>query len=204
MTAGLLGSPSNNEAVVGAACPLTAEPAQPCSLSSHHLHTHTLPSLQTRWFSTKRGKHQWKAKWAVALPKRACSQILPGPRHNSFPDVVRHLRSQAVPHGQDPSWAGWWRKCLWAWWGAGMVWWTSEDVIKRAQNQFGKDMKIILSLKEFALETHGEHISWLQLTCFLQNSRKKEAKYSMYLSSETFRLATDTLQMFIKKTKCGW
>lgn len=64
-------------------------------------------------------------------------------------------------------------------------------------------MKIILSLKEFALETHGEHISWLQLICFLQYSRKKEAKYSMYLSAETFRLATDTLQMFIQKTKCG-
>lgn len=64
-------------------------------------------------------------------------------------------------------------------------------------------MKIILSLNESALETHAEHISWLQLTCFLQHSRKKEAKYSMYLSAETFRLATDTLQMFIKKTKCG-
>lgn len=64
-------------------------------------------------------------------------------------------------------------------------------------------MKIILSLKELALETHGEHISWLQLACFPQHTRKKEAKYSMYLSAETFRLATATLQMFIKKTKCG-
>lgn len=64
-------------------------------------------------------------------------------------------------------------------------------------------MKLMFNLKEFALETHREHISWLQLTCFLQNSRRRELKYSMYLSAETFRLATDTLQMFIKKTKCG-
>lgn len=84
-----------------------------------------------------------------------------------------------------------------------MVQSTSEDVQKRTQNKFGRDMKIMLNLNGFALETHGEHISWLQLMCFLQHSRKKEPKYSMYSSAETFRLATDTLQMFIKKTKCG-
>ena len=65
-------------------------------------------------------------------------------------------------------------------------------------------MEIMLNLKEFAPETHEEHISWLQLVCFLQDARKKDPKYSMYSSAETFRLATNFLQMFIKKTKCGW
>lgn len=42
-------------------------------------------------------------------------------------------------------------------------------------------MKIMLNSKEFALETHGEHISWLQLTCFLQHSRKKRAEVQYVL-----------------------
>lgn len=41
-------------------------------------------------------------------------------------------------------------------------------------------MKIILSLKEFALETHGEHISWLQLT-FSPALQKKRGKVQYVL-----------------------
>lgn len=42
-------------------------------------------------------------------------------------------------------------------------------------------MKIMLNLKGLALETQGEHISWLQLMCFLQHSRKKRAEVQYVL-----------------------
>lgn len=52
------------------------------------------------------------------------------------------------------------------------------------------ELKIMYNLNKFALGTNGEHVSWLMFSPALQN---KEMKYSMYLSGETFRLATGTL-----------
>jgi len=83
--------------------------------------------------------------------KSLFTNLFPGRRHNSSHGVVRYVESRAVPGGQAPYWAGWERRCPWAWQRAEMVWWTSEDVFNREQNKLRKDMKIMLHSKEFAL-----------------------------------------------------